>query len=289
MTETKRQHFLPFVYLKYFRCKPHLSRRDDATILRDDGVTVNEEKIENQCYSSWFYRRTKTQESENAFGTFESDWNEIVSRARNGIDERALVFSQIVLYHFRNLSIRILTSEMDRFTAVQGSIFSFIEQKILKLERGVKYTDDPKHVTEFPWHVKLVTFPSAILLTSDNPSVMTIGDRKKVDYGPFFLPISPREIFVAFDPKKYLFTEGEPGNESDAFLANAYVAAQSKKHVYYSNPMPAALRANLWEFIGRNRAAATGCGFIDGQQFTPGHALYPANAGQKFSFLNERG
>lgn len=287
MPETKRQHFLPFVYLKYFCCDPAVTTRDSATTLRDDGNAVVEEKVANQCYATWCYRRTNTHEPEGAFGSFESDWNEVVNRARLGRGEHALLFSQMVLYHFRNLSISILTDKMDRFTAVQGSIYSFIEQKILKLAKGVKFTDDPSHVTAFPWKTQIVTFPTEILLTSDNPSVMTILTRERAEYGPFFLPISPRELLVAIDPERYSFREKHVPTPDDAFLANAYVAAQGMRHVYYSSPMNPDLRTDLWRFINRNRISEGGRGFIDGKLFVPCHPMYPSVQGQRFSFLEE--
>lgn len=289
MPETRRQHFLPFAYLKYFRCNTDIATRDSATILRDDGDFVVEEKVANQCYATWCYRRTNTQESESAFGTFERDWDEVIQRARFGHHEHALLFSQMVLYHFRNLSIDIMTDEMDRFTAVQGSIYSFIEQKILNLPKGVKFTDDPSHVTDFPWKTRLINFPRDLLLVSDNPSVMTILDREKVNYGPFFLPISPRELLVAFDPNKYRFKDQHVPIPADAFLANAYAAAQGMRHVYYSTPMSSELRTDLWKFIGRNRISGSARGSIDGKIFVPCHPMYPSNQGQRFSFLDEIG
>lgn len=287
MTEIKRQHFLPFVFLKYFRCDPDVATREKATILRDDGNSVVEEKVANQCYSSWCYRRTDTHQSESSFGTFERDWDEVIQRARLGRHEHALLFSQMVLYHFRNLSIKLLTDRFDRFTAVEGSIFSFIEQKILRLPAGVRFTDDPTHVTAFPWRTKLVSFPKDVLLVSDNPSVMTILTRQREEYGPFFLPISPRELLVAIDPCRYRFKDSSIPTLNDSFLANAYVAAQGMRHVYYSAPMDATLRKNLWQFIGRNRIGVNVRGSIDGKRFVPCHPIYPSVQGQHFSFLDQ--
>jgi len=90
-TETKKQHYLPFAYLKYFRCASSNSQREKATILRDDGTHVVEEKVVNQCYKTWFYRRENTQESEQGFQSFESDWDTVVSNARAQKDESALL------------------------------------------------------------------------------------------------------------------------------------------------------------------------------------------------------
>lgn len=285
MAEIKRQHFLPFVYLKHFRCDPAVTSREKATILRDDGQSVAEEKVANQCYSSWCYRRTDTQHSESSFGTFESDWDEAIQRARLGHREHALLFSQMVLYHFRNLSIRLLTDKFDRFAFVQGSVFSFIEQKILRLPAGIRFADDPTHVTAFPWMTKLISFPRNVLLASDNPAVMTILSRQREEYGPFFLPVSPSELLIAIDPNRYRIKESSIPTVDDAFLANAYVAAQGMRHLYYSAPMNNKLRQNLWQFMDRNRIGENSRGSFDGKRFVPCHPNYPSVQGQRFSFI----
>ena len=149
--EVRRQHFLPFAYLKYFRCLEDIDSRKHATILVDSGSgPVREDKVENQCYSINFYRSSNTQESESGFRAFEDDWNETVRFARAGKDESALLFQQLLVYHFRNLSIRLLTKEHDRFTLVSHASVNFIEQKILRLPEGRRFTDDPNHVHNFP-------------------------------------------------------------------------------------------------------------------------------------------
>lgn len=285
MQETKKQHYLPFVYLKYFRSSEEIAERERATIFRDDGNSVTEEKVANQCYAKWFYRRENTSESEESFQTFEGDWNEIIRRARTGHKEDALLFIQMIMYHFRNLSIRLLSDDIERFDAVQGSIAAFIEQKILKLKEGIQLTDDASHVKNFPWEVRIIDFETPMLLTSDNPSVMTITNKSKVDYGPFFLPISPSELLVAIDKSKYSFSSYN-GNIHDGYIANAYVASQGLRHLYYSHTMNDLERKNLWEFIERNSNDGAR-GSFDKGKFVPGHSLYGDKEHQKFHFLHE--
>ncbi|MFQ5638902.1 MAG: DUF4238 domain-containing protein [bacterium] len=284
--ETKKQHFLPFVYLKYFRRSEKVASREKATILRDDGNSVTEEKVANQCYVRWFYKKENTTESEAAFQIYENDWDEVVARVHAGYEESALIFLQMVLYHFRNLSIRMLSDEIGRFDAVQGSVCAFVEQKIMRLSDGVHFTDEDAHVTNFPWETRIVKLEAPILLTSDNPSVMTITDKTKEKYGPFFLPISPSELLVAIDKSKYRF-KSHNGNIHDGYIANAYVAAQGLRHLYYSQPMIDSQRKDLWMFIERNGADKGDRGSFEHNIFVPGHPLYGDKNNQKFQFLQE--
>ena len=189
--ETRKQHYLPFAYLNYFRVDANVLSRKKARIYRDDGTRVDLVKVGSQCYRNWFYRSANTRESESGFQLFERDWSTQVRNIRSGKREDAMVFAQMLLYHFRNTSIRHL-SNMDRYDAVTKAVYIWIEQKVLALPKGVRFTDDPRHVTEFPWHVRLVRLKSP-LLTSDNPSVMAVPPERK-GYAPFFLPISPNEL-----------------------------------------------------------------------------------------------
>ena len=90
---------------------------------------------------------------------------------------------------------------------------------------------------------------------------------------------------MAIDPTTYEFTS-DSGSEEDAFLAIGYVSAQSVRHIYYHEEMSEKLRQDLWEFIQRNRQAATGRGKFEENRFTPGHAIYADNERNVFTFLN---
>jgi uncharacterized protein YnzC (UPF0291/DUF896 family) len=279
--ETKKQHYLPFAYLKYFRIDPKVSNREHAKILRDDGVNVTEELVANQCYKKWFYRKKETKESECGFQKFEEDWDTTVKNTRAGANENSLIFMQMILYHFRNLSIQYLTA-MDRYDAVSAAVKTWIENKVLKLPKGVEFTDDDSHIHNFPWDVNIVRM-GGTLLTSDNPSVMAIPPTQD-GYAPFFLPISPSELLVAIDKTKYKFMN-LVGSAQDAVIANAFVASQGLRHVYYHKKMPPNLRTDLWKMIERNRQPKHSRGKFEGSRFKPGHVIFGTQERHNFTFL----
>lgn len=283
--ETKNQHYLPFVYLKYFRCNSEISSRKKATIFRDDGVNIMEERVVNQCYSKWTYKKENTSESEDSFQVFESDWDESISRARAGIEENALLFIQIIMYHFRNVSIQNSSTEKERFTFVNYSISNFIEQNILLLKKGVYFTDSPDHVHNFPWHVRIIKMDNPILLTSDNPAVLTITQPFDGSYGPFFLPISPTELLVAVDKQKYSFISYH-GRDHDGYIANAFVAGQAMRHVYYNQKIPESIRTDLWSFIKRNKETSN-YGSFNNDKMLPTHPIYAEHSSMTFQFLKK--
>lgn len=281
--ETKKQHYLPFAYLKYFRCNEAICERSKATIYRDDGNSVTEEKVSNQCYANNFYRETNTTESELGLSTFEKDWDECIKRARSEEDESALLMLQMIMYHFRNISIRLIQTNLDRFTLVSSAAVNYVEQKILRLPSEVRINDDPSHVMNFPWEVKIVNFEEPILLTSDNPSVMTIRSTAQELYGPFFLPISPTELLVAIDRSIYKFSR-TAGIDKDAFFANAAVASQSSRHVFTSFRQQESVRESLWEFMKDHRIQENERGYFHKNVFTPAHPIYD----YPFSFIERK-
>ena len=125
-------------------------------IYRDDGLEVCKAKAGKQCYKNWFYRKQNTAESEAGFQLFEDDWATLVENIRGGKSDNALVFMQILMYHFRNISIQN-HSDMDRYEAVSLAVVNWIEQNVFKLPKGERLTDDPTRVTKFPWQVRLIT------------------------------------------------------------------------------------------------------------------------------------
>jgi len=189
------------------------------------------------------------------------------------------------MYHFRNLSIRFQHDTMDRYEAVSNAVQAFISQKILHLPEGVAIADDPSHVTEFPWEVKLITMNSPLLFASDNPAVMSIPPSQD-GYAPFFLPVSPNELLVGIDKLKYRFRQLD-GSDHDAFIAGAFVAAQGQRYIYYHQEMPDALRNDLWKMITRARIQEHQLGHFFNSRFIPTHPIYGINPAQTFQFLEE--
>lgn len=284
MTETKKQHFLPYAYLKYFKTNSSKYGRTTAKVFRDDGQSVTESLVENQGYKRWFYRRENTEESENGFNVYESDWSNCVDDLRQGKFQSAPLFLQLLMFHFRSIAI-VNTTDMDRYFAVTTAVANWVEQHVLHLPKGVQFTDSPDYVFNFPRKIILIKFAHT-LLTSDNPSVLTVSHKRDGSYAPFFLPVSPRELLVAIDPTKYKF-KCDYGSEADAFLVNSYVAAQSVRHVYYHEPMLESVRASLWEFVEKNRTPDRYRGRLEAGSFVPGHPSYGGPNRNTFSFIEK--
>lgn len=217
------------------------------------------------------------------FGVFERDWNENLRRARLGQNESSLIMMQILMYHFRNISIQHLIPMADRYDLIVNAVITYIEQKIMKLPSGVKFTDEPSHVNNFPWLSKIVVFNEPHLITSDNPAVLTFTSNENEDFGPFILPISPTELFVSIDKSKYRFSS-LVGVKQDSYIANALVAAQRVEKVFYHKELSTADRSGLWDLIRRCGATDSSRGKFEERRFIPGLTKYENN---KFSFLEE--
>lgn len=282
-SEIKNQHYLPYTYLKHFKTIDSESKRNKAKIYVDDGESVVLRKVERQCFEKWFYRTTNTQESEQGFGKFESDWNQVLKRARQGHDESALIMMQILMYHFRNISIRHLIPIADRYDLIIKAVITYIEQKIMKLPSGVNFADNPDHVQNFPWLAKIVVFDEPLIITSDNPAVLTFTSNEEESFGPFILPISPTELFVSIDKTKFKFLS-TVGSEKDSYIANAFVAAQKVEKVFYHRELSSEDRSGLWGLIRRDGATESSRGKFEESRFIPGLTKYESN---KFSFLEE--
>jgi len=280
--EIKTQHYLPFVYLNQFRFDIAVKERGKSMFYFDNGTIWKKVPIDTQGAKKWFYRKENTKESEESFQKYEADWNTVIDNQRRAKYEDFLAFLQIIMYHFRNTGIEMVDSKFPRFESIQNAVYDFISQKILKLDTDQSIFDDPSHVHNFPWECRIINFSGFKLITSDNPSILTINKNEN-GYGPFFIPISSCELLVAIDKNKYEFNSYK-GTNLDANVSNAYVGCQSNSMIFYARPFSDEIRSNLWKLIFDKRLPKESRGKFEKERFIPTHPHY----NEKFSFLNER-
>lgn len=279
--ETKKQHYLPFVYLNQFRSDIAVKERGKSLFYIDNGDIVKQVPIDTQGAKKWFYRDINTDESEAAFQTFESDWNTVIDNQRRAKYEDALAFIQIVMFHFRNKGIQLIDSKFPRFESIQNAVEGFINQKILKLDNDQTLYGEPDLIRNFPWSCRIIDFSGAVLITSDNPSILTITP-DNLGYGPFFIPISPSELLVAIDKSKYSFVSYR-GTQQDARVSNSYVGCQSEKMIYYSQKLPQDEHNGLWRVINQSRIPQKSRGKFEQNGFVPTHPHYK----EQFTFIRK--
>lgn len=279
--EIKNQHYLPFVYLNQFRSDINIKERGKSVFYIDNGNIMKQVPIDTQGAKKWFYREKNTRDSEAAFQKYEGDWNTVIDNQRRAKYEDALAFFQIVMYHFRNTGIELVNSKFPRFESIQNAVESFVNQKILKLDDDLTLFGEPELVRNFPWECRIIDFSGFKLITSDNPSILTIKADES-GYGPFFIPISPGELLVAVDKTKFKFNSYS-GTEQDARVSNALVGCQSNKMIYYAKPLPEPEHKDLWNLINSKRMPLKNRGKFEENRFIPSHFHYR----DKFSFLTE--
>ena len=170
--------------------------------------------------------------------------------------------------------------EKDRFELVTRAVDAFIHQKILKMPIGETVFTQPERVHDFPWETKLIQLPPA-LITSDNPSILSVLPSEE-RYGPFFLPVSPTELLVAIDKKRFRFVKSY-GEMRDAFITNLHVAQQSTRFVYYHQLLPPAQRKDLWSKLESSRVTGAELGAFAPSGFQPTHPNWSEKL--RFSFL----
>lgn len=281
--EIKTQHYLPFVYLNQFRCDIAVRKRGKSMFYFDNGTISKKIPVDTQGAKKWFYRKENTEESEKSFQKYESDWNTVIDNQRRAKYEDALAFLQIIMYHFRNTGIEMIDSKFPRFESVQNAVYGFTSQKILKLDPGQTIFEDPSHVHNFPWECRIINFSGFKLITSDNPSILTItSDKKGYGYGPFFIPISSCELLVAIDKSKYKFNSYK-GTNQDSYVSNAYVGCQSNSMIFYAKPLKEEIRTDLWKLIKKQRLPMKSKGKFEQERFIPTHPHYS----EKFSFIDK--
>lgn len=182
--EIKKQHYLPFVYLNQFRSDIAIKERGKSTFYFDNGHIWKEVSVHAQGAKKWFYRKENTEESEKSFQKYEKDWNNVINNQRRAKYEDFLAFLQIIMYHFRNTGIEMVDSKYPRFESIQNAVYDFTSQKILQLDPGQNIFEDKSYINDFPWECRIVNFSGFKLITSDNPSVLTIAPSEN-GYGPF--------------------------------------------------------------------------------------------------------
>lgn len=286
MTEYKTQHFLPFSYLKHFRCDPNVSSREDATIYRDDGKTCCEEKVKNQCCGKWFYTRTDADLSEADFQSLEGEWSDVLEKLRQGVPYDGAAITQLISLNLRSSAMQMNMDSKNRYEAVRDGTRSLLGQKILELPVGTDFLALPKGFMQIDWEAQLVKFPSPILLTTDNPAVMTITPMDR-GYGPFFVAVNPSELLVIVDMRKYKFRT-KLATVTDGFVANAYAVCQRVRHLYHHREPVAKDRAVLWRLVRKYGLAPSQMGSFENERLMPTHQIYARHPGWKFDFLEAR-
>ena len=279
--EIKNQHFLPFVYLNQFRSDIAIKARGKSMFYFDNGKISKQVPIDSQGAKKWFYREKNTEESEKAFQKYESDWNTVLDNQRRAKYEDSLAFLQMIMYHFRNTGIEMVNSKFPRFESIQNAVETFIHQKIFNLDPDQSIFEDTSLIHNFPWECRIISFPDLKLITSDNPSILTITP-DNLTYGPFFIPISPSELLVAIEKNKYKFNSYH-GSNQDSRIANCLVGCQSNRMIYYHQPLPEKEHKGLWEKIKEKRLPLEHRGKFEENRFIPSHFKYTS----KLSFLDE--
>lgn len=279
--EIKIQHYLPFVYLNQFRSQISIKERGKSMFYFDNGRLFKQVPVDSQGAKKWFYRRENTEESEKLFQKYESDWNSVIDNQRRAKYEDCLAFLQIIMYHFRNTSIELIDSKLPRFESIQNAVYAFTAQKILGLKPGQDLFEDPKYIRNFPWECRIINLRGSKLITSDNPSILSVAEDHN-GYGPFFIPISSSELLVAIDKTKYKFSSYN-GSTQDAFISNAYVGCQSNAMIFYAKEMREENRNSLWKLINEYRLPNKSRGKFEQNRFMPTHTHYR----ERFSFIEE--
>lgn len=279
--EIKNQHYLPFAYLNYFRSDIAIKERGKSMFYFDNGSISKQVPIDTQGAKKWFYRKENTKESEESFQKYEGDWNTVMDNQRRAKYEDFLALLQILMYHFRNTGIQLIDSKFERFESIQNAVVAFINQKILNFDEGESIYNQPNLIKNFPWECRTVTFKGNKLITSDNPSVLTITP-DNLGYGPFFIPASSCELLIGIDKSKYKFNSYH-GTDQDARISNGLVGCQSNKMIFYSKRLPQDEYDGLWNFINEKRLPLEQKGTFEKDRFQPTHFHYS----NKFSFLDE--
>lgn len=130
--ETKAQHFVPSVYLASWDLqRPARSR--NSRVWWTDGVNCDRKRVQNLAHQRYLYKRQNTQESEDYFGEFETDWPKLIEDFENGsIGNRVfgVAMLQAVVMACRNPSLK-LTSKTGRFKKTLDAIDTTLHRILL--------------------------------------------------------------------------------------------------------------------------------------------------------------
>ena len=246
---TKKQHFVPVVYLRGFKTPESPDTRRGAKIWADSGPTVVKNSVEDHCYGKYFY--TYSSQFEEVLQNFESDYPVVIKHIREGRDEAALLLQQLVLMHFRNPSYIVegIDDRHDKRRLVaDGGPLGFMS-KINGLPEDSS-TDEVVQALMRNWTASVISNESNLpFVTSDHPVVLTQLDDGTP--GPTFMTVNPREVAVVVRKDLHEFCSSV-ANLHDARVINSYVATQRNRYIYYSEKMTSSVKESFDQMIERH-------------------------------------
>ncbi len=278
----KKNHFVPYAYLKSFRIDLQKEKRKEVTghiytNLKYTGKVL----LESICFQNQLYTSVKgSDEYEKIFKLFEDDWRVLLEKSIGGgiKDISASILVNILLLNFRNRVI-INSTDYERGELVFKALTKYFLEKFLKQSYWPTLYREVGEIFNSNWDVRLIRMCD--LITSDNPAVIT-RDMLLNGFGPIFLPVSPDSAFVVINKDFYTFSKGV-GDKKDSELINLYVAYQHNIHIVSSKQIENF--ENLKQAINKNREKLpTDEGSFTNTRFKPSIQRYRHDK-NGFSFL----
>ena len=278
----RKQHYLPYVYLKEFSENPTAARRR-SYIWRLGEPSNTRTKTERQCVESHFYSKLHAKHAEDLFHHYEEIYAHIKGLLRDQVAPKTLgeyfgLMFSIISLHLRNPSYQNRT-HAETIEAYLNLEPQFLH-RLLRFEEGATMTHDSMvEKLKERWRVSVVRTESDVtLVTSDNPAHVYVLRRNEPPV-MMTLPITPTTCAVAFDEKslhvRHIISA------SDAGYLNASQAFYCQKAVYSHEETQGDIRAFLVKYMSKRQQAS---GFIARNGWAPN----TLKLGTQFEFVRLR-
>lgn len=260
MPDYKRQHYVPQLLLKKFS--------EDETLINifnlSSQKSINNVPLKPQCYEDYFYG--KDGELEKNLGELETSFSKIIKEIEDqhslDIDDEKLD----ILYLFACIQLARTKQASDSLNERSSKLFKTIFKQKAE-EDGIDLSSFDIEINEAIKHsirFNLQYFPILLdldirLLKNQTSQEFVLSDNPVVSYNKFlhfrkglsntglatkclklFLPISPTEGLLFFDPTVYSIRKNKQrivkiNNESDINNLNALQICNAVNNFYYKN------------------------------------------------------
>ncbi len=198
------QHFVPACYLKSFTQEK--ARDGTLYVLNAEESPVWRPSTPNrECIEKDFYRKG-LQDKDDTHQQFESDYPNLVERTttrrRISIDDQFRLISFMVQMYVRNPSISH-APDCDRMNLFERDFNRVMTGLADSTDAESKSGEEAIEVIKGGWMTRVLTNPTGLWMTSDNPCALYRTSRNRVTL--LIMPITPKHFCVAVNLRYFRF------------------------------------------------------------------------------------
>jgi len=287
MSTTKRQHFIPCCYLKYFSISGNWDRSRDTQIYFTDGTKSRIAAVKNLGVESYTYSKDNP-EFDRQFHDMEGHYPQIIEKLLRGdsslhVRDYYGLFMIMADFNLRNIAYENRT-EIERRHVYEAISRSFNRDIYSEAEGGGTDMRAMMRWLETTWRVqKLIPETDEKFITSDNPSTIYSHPRTSRPV-MLFLPAHPRLGIVAYD-QRYLDMHTSKISDDALSVLNGLQINRSVRHTFSDHDLSSI--PEEWKKVQGLVAMEKPARWADDERWNPDYISIASPAFDRLTFIRK--